>query len=125
MDIKTREDIKSVIDEFYSRVKKDELIGHIFNDIAKVNWDVHLPVMYDFWDTTILGAMSYTGNAMLPHFKLHKIFQLQKQHFDRWLIIFSETIDSLYEGDTAEEMKLRARNIAGLMEHKLNKPGIL
>ena len=47
-DITNRKDIEQLINAFYDKVKKDAVIGFIFNDVAKVNWEVHLPVMYDF-----------------------------------------------------------------------------
>ena len=43
-DIENREDIVVLINRFYEKVKKDEVIGYIFNDVAKVNWEKHLPV---------------------------------------------------------------------------------
>jgi hypothetical protein len=46
-DIENRKDIEQLINAFYDKVREDELIGFIFNDVAKVNWQKHLPVMYD------------------------------------------------------------------------------
>lgn len=48
-DIENRNDVQLLIDSFYEKVKADKVIGYIFNDIAKVDWGKHLPVMYDFW----------------------------------------------------------------------------
>ena len=50
-DIETIEDIKKLVDNFYDKVAKDEVIGHFFTEIAKVDWDIHLPKMYRFWET--------------------------------------------------------------------------
>ena len=52
-DIRTRRDIERLVDRFYDKVKADDLLGPVFNDVARVNWEKHLPVMYDFWDNTI------------------------------------------------------------------------
>jgi len=47
-DIKGREDLTIIVDSFYNTVKTDETLGYIFDDIMHINWDTHLPKMYDF-----------------------------------------------------------------------------
>lgn len=42
-DNKTFEDIKTLFDRFYDKVNRDELLGPIFNNVAKVEWATHLP----------------------------------------------------------------------------------
>lgn len=118
-DIQSVEEIKNVIDTFYIQVRADELIGFIFNDIAKVDWEHHMPVMYLFWESTVFGTGTYTRNAMTPHFLLQEKVKFTKTHFDRWLHLFVSTVDNLYEGENAELMKMRAKSIAGLMQNKL------
>lgn len=119
-DLKSRIDIEEIIRLFYQKVRADEKLGFIFDDIAKVDWEAHLPVMYDFWEFTVLGTGAFTRNAMTPHFHLNEKIKLTPEHFNRWLELFFETIDALYAGRNAENMKTRAKNIAGLMAHKLN-----
>lgn len=118
-DITKRRDIELLVDSFYERVKADPIIGHIFNDVAKVNWEKHLPVMYSFWENIIFQTGDYAGNPMSAHFKLHKIHPLEKPHFDRWKALFLETTDSLFSGDNAELAKQRALSIATVMEIKI------
>jgi hemoglobin len=62
-------------------VKKDDRIGIIFNDVMKVNWDHHIPVIVDFWDSLLLNADLYHKNAMEPHFVINKMFPLKKGTF--------------------------------------------
>ncbi len=119
-DISNRSDIETIVNTFYSKVRADDVLGFIFNDIAHVNWEKHLPVMCNFWEFTTLGTGNYAGNAMTPHFALNEKIKLTGAHFERWLKLFFETIDTLYSGKNAETMKKRAGNIASLMEHKLN-----
>ena len=54
-DIESREDIIAFVNRFYNKVEADPVIGYIFTDIAKVNWDHHLPRMYDFWESVLFG----------------------------------------------------------------------
>ncbi|WP_295899909.1 group III truncated hemoglobin [uncultured Bdellovibrio sp.] len=106
--IETREDIQLLVDSFYTKVRKDTLIGPIFNDVAKVDWDEHLPKLYNFWSDLLLGDDTYRGRPFPPHMKLN----LQFGHFERWLRLFTETVDEHFIGLKASEAKERAMRIA-------------
>ena len=117
-DIRNRSDIELLVDEFYLKVVEDDSIGHFFNEVVKVNWAKHKPIMYDFWETMILGNMIYQGNPMLRHMELTKKEPLQKEHFDRWMELWNETVIEFFSGKNADEAVVRAKNIALLMQHK-------
>ncbi len=106
--IATREEIKILVDSFYDKVKLDSLIGPIFNDTAKVNWDEHLPRLYNFWEDLLLGTNNYNGRPFPPHMTLN----LKMEHFERWLQLFFITVDENFIGLKAEEAKSRALRIA-------------
>jgi len=111
-DILTRQDIKLLVDLFYGKVQSDTLIGPVF---SHVDWDHHLPIMYNFWSSMLLGDQSYRGNPFQKHLPL----AIEGQHFDRWLKLFTETVDEQFSGDRAEEIKMRARSIAGIFQMRL------
>lgn len=121
MDIQSRKDIELLVKNFYDKVIKDQTIGFIFNDIAKVNWEQHLPVMYDFWETLLLDATTYKKNAMEVHYILNRKFPLEDKHFQRWLKLFSETVDELFSGEKATMAKKKAKSIADLMLYKMKQ----
>jgi hemoglobin len=106
--IATREEIKILVDSFYDKVKIDSLIGPIFNDTAKVNWDEHLPKLYNFWEDLLLGTDNYKGRPFPPHISLN----LKMEHFERWLQLFFNTVDENFTGLKANEAKARALRIA-------------
>jgi hemoglobin len=112
-DIKTRDDIKVLVDQFYDKVNKDALLAPVF---GHVDWVKHLPVMYNFWSSMLLGDRTYEGNPFQKHINL----PIQTTHFDRWLELFVSTINENFSGDKAEETKERARNIAQVFQHKMN-----
>lgn len=118
-DIENRTDIEKLVNEFYIKVKKDETIGYIFNEILEEKWQAHLPVMYSFWASILLGEASYKGNVMRKHIALDKRQPLESQHFDQWEVLFVETVDELFEGDVADEAKRRANMMNGLMRFKV------
>jgi hemoglobin len=122
-DIRDRNDIKLLVDRFYDKVKKDPVIGYIFNDIVKVNWDKHLPVMYDFWDNAIFYSGTYNGNPLKTHTQLNRVAPLTPAHFNHWVKLFLQTVDELFSGEKASLAKQKATSIAKVMELKvLPKP---
>ncbi len=110
-DITTSEDIKTLINSFYEKVKADDVIGYIFNDIAQVDWPHHLPRMYAFWEFLLLSKDTYKGNPMDVHQKLHRQVRLTEEHFNRWLQLFHQTVDEHFEGLVAQDAKNRSNLI--------------
>lgn len=106
--LETREDIRLLVDSFYGKVKLDPLIGPIFIDVAKVDWNEHLPRLYDFWSDLLLGSDDYHRRPFPPHIPLG----LKLEHFERWLKLFIETVNEHFTGLKAEEAKSRALRIA-------------
>lgn len=117
-DIRNRKDIEKLINAFYDSVKKDDVIGYFFNDVAKVNWELHLPKMYDFWENILFCTANYEGNPMVKHKELHQKSPMTKVHFQQWNKLFTQTVDKLFEGKKAEEIKNRALNISDAMMYK-------
>ena len=118
-DITNRDDIKLLVDTFYNKIKANPVIGHIFNDIAKVDWEHHLPKMYSFWSGLLLGEHGFSGNPMQKHIELSRQTPMTEAQFSEWLLMFTQTTDELCEGEKADEAKMRATNIARLMLHKI------
>lgn len=118
-DISNREDIILLVDQFYTKVLKDDTIGFIFNDIARIDIQSHMPVMYNFWETTLFHNSVYKGNPMKVHMDLDDKVSLDKEHFDRWLALFNVTVDELFKGEKSELAKTRALSIATVMQVKL------
>jgi hemoglobin len=111
-DITQREDIKVLVDSFYEKVNADPLLGPVF---SHVNWPHHLPIMYEFWSSMLLGDQTYRGNPLQRHLHL----AIDKNHFAQWLVLFRETVDQNFTGRKAEEAKMRAQSIAGIFQLKM------
>ena len=118
-DIASGKDIELLVNEFYNKVRADETIGFIFTDIAHVNWEKHLPVMYDFFENMLFYTGSYTGNPMEIHKHLNGVFPLTEAHFRQWNTLFSTTVDELFEGTTANLAKQRVKSISTVMQIKI------
>jgi hemoglobin len=111
-DIEARADVEKMVFTFYEKVKADTLLAPQF---AHVDWPHHLPIMYNFWSSVLLGDMSYNGSPLAKHIGL----PINREHFSRWLALFTETVDTEFSGPVAEEAKNRANMIANLFQHKL------
>lgn len=120
-DISTRAHIEVLVDEFYKKVITDPVIGFIFTDVVKLSWEKHIPVMYSFWGSMLLGENTYKGNPMVKHMELDKLTTLTPQHFNRWLELWIATVQEHFAGPKAQEAIDRARSIAGVMLYKIEQ----
>jgi hemoglobin len=119
-DITDRDDLATLITTFYGRAFQDELLGHVFVDVAKLDLDAHLPTMVDFWEQMLLGGSSYSGGAFFPHAQLNQQVRLTRRHFDRWLAIWTATVTHLFEGPVADAAVFRATRVADAFSSRLN-----
>ncbi|MCU0423823.1 MAG: group III truncated hemoglobin [Bacteroidia bacterium] len=118
-DIEDRKDIELLINSFYDKVKQDAIIGSFFTEVVQVNWEKHLPVMYNFWENIVFQTGSYNGNPMDKHLELNKKSLITMEHFQRWILLFNETVDELFKGEKAELIKQRALSISTVMQIKI------
>lgn len=114
-DIATLDDIKLLVDTFYTRVADDALLSPIFTERLGGHWTAHLEKMYRFWQTILLEEYTYNGAPFPPHAGL----PVDSSHFNNWLNLFTDTIDSLFTGEKADEAKWRAGKMAEMFQLKL------
>ena len=119
-DLENSKDIEALVNSFYNKVRQHETLGYIFNDIAHVDWDKHLPKMYRFWDMILFDKEGYQGQPLKPHLEVNLKHPLGSEHFGMWIGLFDATVDENFEGVKAEEIKLRAKNIAMTWGHKFD-----
>jgi hemoglobin len=119
-DIESRDDLVQLLEAFYTKAFADELIGHFFTKVVPLNLEVHIPVIADFWEAIIFNKHTYKKNVMVVHQHIHHLSHIKKEHLDRWVQIFTGTVDEMFEGDKATLIKQRGSSIATLMDIKLN-----
>lgn len=119
LDISSREDIERLVRLFYERATKDALIGHYFTRVIPINWDEHIPTIVSFWENILFKTGGYNGGMMYKHMNLNYLSVFKTIHFDRWLEIWKGTVDELFVGANAEEVKFRASSIAVIMQTKI------
>jgi len=116
-DIKTLKDVQFLVDQFYAKVQDDPFLGPIFNTRLTGRWEMHHRKLYRFWHTILLRRPDYFGDPVPMHFKLN----IDQSHFDRWLSIWSETVDTNFEGLIAERAKFRGKTMSAAFISKINK----
>ncbi|UUC45683.1 group III truncated hemoglobin [Flavobacterium cerinum] len=114
-DISTFENIQQLVDTFYKKVQQDDYIGPIFNSKIQDRWPEHLAKMYRFWESILLDNHTYSGRPFPPH----AFLPVDASHFNRWLSLFTETVDSLFSGPVADEAKDRAAKMAAMFHYKI------
>jgi hemoglobin len=105
---------------FYERVRQDELLGFIFEDIARIDWAKHLPKMYAFWETVIFGTGDFAGNPLGAHLRLVPRTAMGLPQFERWIALFKGTVDDLFAGEKAEHIKRCAEDMAYVIHSRIN-----
>lgn len=115
-DILNLDDVKTLVDDFYDKVRNDALLATIFNQVIGNNWPAHLAKMYGFWQTILLETPAYSGSPFLKHAKL----PIAKAHFDAWINLFNETVDEHFTGAKADEAKWRAARMSEMFQYKLD-----
>jgi hemoglobin len=118
-DILDRADIERLARAFYAKAFDDTMIGYLFTDVAELDLEAHLPRITDFWETVLLGTGSYSGGAFAVHQQLNELSPLRGGHFERWITLWSQTIDELFAGPTAEQAKTHARRVARAFHRRL------
>ena len=118
-DIQNREDLLFLMGAFYGKMLKDEQIGYIFTEVAKLDLEHHLPMLADFWNNALFHTGGYKNNVVQIHKDLSAKEYLKPEHFKRWQELLAETIDANYQGEIAEKMKLRANQVGMTIQAKL------
>jgi len=118
-DITDRRDVMRLVNVFYDRVRDDDLLGPIFDQVARVDWTTHLPRMYDFWESVLFQQATFRGNPPALHRALARLTPMTGQEFGRWISLFHDTVDHLFAGPMAEHAKLSASRIALVLQHHI------
>ena len=112
-DTITKDNVKQLVDQFYGRVREDDLLGPVFLKALGDDWGAHLERLAEFWSTIVLGTRSFQGNVYGTHMQLNGI---EPAHFQRWLALFGETAHGLFEPEQADQFMVMARRVASSLQ---------
>lgn len=117
-DLEDRADIEALVRDFYRQAAMDDLLGPVF-EAARVRWDAHVATLVDFWAWQLLGEPGYEGQPLRAHEPVHASTPLSHRHYERWVELFCDTVDTSFRGERAEVAKGRGRKMAAAMERLL------
>jgi hemoglobin len=104
----TEQEISTLVDRFYAKVRLDPEIGPIFNETVE-DWPTHLALLKNFWSTVMLTTGRYKGDPMMTHLQL----RFEPGHFSRWLALFAETANEVMSPAIAATIIAKSERIAG------------
>jgi hemoglobin len=112
-DTITRESIQDLVTQFYTLVRRDEILGPVFLKTIGDDWTEHLEKLVEFWSTIALGTRGFQGNVYSKHMQL---MDIEPAHFQRWLGLFEKTVDRLFDEACAEQFMIMARRVAASLQ---------
>jgi hemoglobin len=113
-DINSELDIDILVRKFYDKLLNDKLMSPYFQDL---DLESHFKNIVAFWSLILLDKPGYQNNVFEKHARL----EINETHFERWVLLFCETIDDLYNGQKADLAKSRAHILSYTFISKMNK----
>lgn len=109
-----RGNIEKLVRSFYAKVLNDALLSRYFlialgDDLNNDKWYEHLHTLDNFWLSLLTGEGRYMGDPLMPHMFLGG---LNEAHFERWLLLFRETLDELFIPTIAIKIYGRAKALS-------------
>lgn len=111
-DLDTPAEVAEMVRRFYRDVAQDPLLGPIFMEVAQVDWNEHLPKLTAFWCRALLGLEGYQGNPYRQHSLINDRSPFTQAHFDRWLELFHDTVESGWVGPNVDRAFALAHRVA-------------
>lgn len=105
-----------MVETFYGKIRKDEVLGPVFNRIIN-DWESHLYLLTDFWETQLFLKLKYHGNPVKVHQEVDDKMDrsIISEHFGLWLNLWFATIDELFDGERAWIAKNRAQKMSTML----------
>ncbi|CAZ96404.1 MULTISPECIES: group III truncated hemoglobin [Zobellia] len=115
-EIKTRQDVRLLVDTFYGKIREEETLGPIFNGIIS-DWEAHLELLTDFWETQLFLQRKYHGNPVTAHQEVDDKTNhtITSEHFGLWLNLWFATLDELFDGERVWIAKNRAQKMSTML----------
>ncbi|MBX3313966.1 MAG: group III truncated hemoglobin [Actinobacteria bacterium] len=111
-DLDDPTEIAEMVRRFYADVAQDDLLGPLFEEVARVDWSEHLPKLTAFWSRALLDRPGYEGNPYRKHQLVHERSPFGRAHFERWLDLFEETLDGGWRGPKSDQARALAHKVA-------------
>lgn len=111
------ETLRKLIAVFYARVRKDPLIGPVFNASIS-DWNAHQDTLFHFWASLLYGNTGYNGRPVPAHFKHRE--HMTPEAFTRWLTLWRQTTTELLTPEAAALLQNRAECIGNSFQRAMS-----
>lgn len=101
--------ITQLVHDFYGDVRRDPLLGPVFDKALDGRWDAHLQRLVDFWSTVALGTRSFKGDVFAKHMALEGV---TPAHFAAWVGLWQRHTNDLFVPGVAQDLQVAAHGIA-------------
>ena len=104
--------IDRLVQTFYSRVRKDGVLGPVFTRAlgeSEPAWEAHFARLSAFWSSVMMCSGRYHGDPFSVHLRLPDIAPAM---FERWLALFHATCADLFTAEVAVAFGEKAERIA-------------
>ena len=105
----TEDGLRTLVDLFYGRVRRDPLIGPVFEG-AIDDWPEHLDKLQAFWSSVMLTSGRYKGRPLPAHVRHGD--SITPPAFARWLELWAEATAEVMPPAAAAAMQAKAARIA-------------
>ncbi|MDP9441249.1 MAG: group III truncated hemoglobin [Actinomycetota bacterium] len=119
-DLDDRAQVHDAVVAFYREVVFDDVLGPVFDEVAEVDWAVHIPTLVDYWCRVLLGSPGGSRPLLGAHADVHALEPLTAEMFDRWFGLWSATVDERWAGPTADRAKAHAARMAATLARKVS-----
>ena len=118
-DLDDRAQVHDAVVGFYREIVFDDVLGPVFDEVAEVDWSIHIPTLVDFWCRVLLGEAPAGVSIFGRHAALHRLEPLTVEMFDRWFELWTATVDGSWEGPFADRAKAHAARVLETMARKI------
>ena len=117
----TPEAIETVVETFYGRVQHDPVLGPMFARHV-TDWAPHLLRMQAFWRSVLLRTAEFQRSPRGAPPALHvAIDGIGREHFARWLTLFSAVLGERLEPEAAQQWRRRAHAIGETLQRRIRE----
>ena len=118
-ELRSRDDVDRLVRSFYRDAAMDDLLGPVFAPAARSKLVVAHRPAHKLWCWQLLGESGYAGNPLRAHLPVHGRTPFTAAHFERWLELFTASVDHHFRGPTADMAKSRATKMATALRRLL------
>lgn len=115
----TAQRVGAVVMAFYDSIRRDAVLGPIFEAAIGADWDAHIARIIRFWLTATRLGDGYDGRNFLPAHVKH--LSIRADHLPRWLALFRRTAAEQCPGEAATVLIDIAERMAETLEISLAK----